>query len=625
MYRILLFYFLLFSFNGISSKGVFETPLIDSVEISREIEELKYLNRKAESSSDADTIIYYSRKAIEYAEEHDLSASRSLLALGDGYLQSGNHTMALECFTQAANNYDEENNAIGLATAYNYISNLYSAQQNYDNSITYLQKAINVYQTLNDSKRLADSEHNLAYAYYEIEKYDSALIIFSEAKEKYKELGNEFEMAYCIGNSGLVYLSQSKVLEAEDNLLEAIQILDSYGDEYAVIDFMVAYSKVLQLKGELRKAISYASRSYNLAIENNISEYRRDAAYRLSQLYEETKQLDSAYHYLELYYATRDSIKNLQTIQQMADLRTEFEVNQKQLEVERLTKRKTIQLIIISALTIIVILACCLIVSYRRNLKRAREFTLALEKRREQLESQRKELEELNKIKDKFFSIISHDLRSPINSLGGISFMIKESVENENYSLLWEVVDYIDKTTFSLSSLLDNLLNWAMFQQGKMDFVQDKIEMKPLVNEVVSLFSTFIISKNIQLKLKVKDDVFVYGEKNSIMTILRNLMSNSIKFTEKDKGISISCKKEKPGWVKLELEDQGVGIPKEKLDNLFRVGKNKSTLGTEKEKGLGLGLNLVYEFVTLNEGEIKVDSEVGVGTKFTILLKEFNK
>jgi tetratricopeptide (TPR) repeat protein len=437
----------------------------DSLIQDNKLNNLKYLNRKAENSSDADTIIFYGNKALQFAEENELSISRSLLALGDGFLQSGNHIKALECFTRAANAYEAENKPIGMATAFNYISNVYSAQQNYNNSISYLRRAINIYQDLDDTKRLADSKHNLAYAYYELEKYDTALIVFSEAKEKYEELGNEYEMAYCIGNSGLVLLKQKKFEEAENNFLEAIQILRKYNDEYAIIDFMVGYAKVLKHKKEFKKAINFALQSYKLAQKNNISDYKRDASYCLSELYKFSNKYDSAIYYLEIHYAVRDSIKNLQSIQQMADLRTEFEVSQKQLEVDSLNKRKTIQLIIISALIIIIILAGILISVYRKNLKRVRKFTAVLNERKNQLEKQRKELEELNGIKDKFFSIISHDLRSPINSLGGISFMIRESIENDSPNLLWKVVDYIDKTTFSLSSLLDNLLNWAMFNK----------------------------------------------------------------------------------------------------------------------------------------------------------------
>jgi signal transduction histidine kinase len=140
----------------------------------------------------------------------------------------------------------------------------------------------------------------------------------------------------------------------------------------------------------------------------------------------------------------------------------------------------------------------------------------------------------------------------------------------------------------------------------------------------VSLFSTFVLAKNIKLKIRVDEDIFVSGEKNSLLTIIRNLMSNAIKFTEKDKEISIICNNEEHEMVKLVVEDQGVGIPEEKLKNLFKIGNSKSTLGTEKEKGLGLGLNLVYEFVMLNEGKINVESKVGKGTKFSIYLKKSN-
>ncbi len=588
-------------------------------------QELNVLHQKAEQSSNADTILFYSKKALDIAKAHNFDISRTLLLMGDGYLQLGELSTALDCFTEAASLYENQDNQIGLATAFSYISTVYNAQHNQDNAILYSKKAIDVFTSINDSTRLTTAIHNLGYMYYTYNQDDSALLFFAKAQEMYEMLKNKIGIAYCIGNSGLVYINQQKCEQAKTNLNTAIEILKGLNDEYAITEYMIAYSKVLQVEGFYEEAIRYAKDSYTLAQVNNISEYKRDAAYRLAKLYEVTQRFDEAYYFLESYYAVRDSIKNLETIQQMADLRTEFEVNQKQIEVDNLTKRKTVQLIIISALLIIIILGCWIIVIYKKNFTRVREFTVVLEKRRKQLEKQRTELSELNSIKDKFFSIISHDLRAPINSLGGISIMIRESIENENYALLWEVVDYIDKTTFSLSSLLENLLNWGMFQQGKLRIEMGKVNVKPLINEVVSLFSTVIISKNIQLKLNVNDNVFILGEKNSLMMILRNLFSNALKFTQKGEIITISTERKQNKKVELIVKDQGVGIPKEKLENIFIISQNKSTYGTEKEKGLGLGLTLVYEFVNLNGGVISVESKVGVGTTFRILFNEPNE
>ncbi len=178
-------------------------------------------------------------------------------------------------------------------------------------------------------------------------QYDSALILFSRTSEIYQRLGYLKQYAYCLGNSGLVYSRQSEFEKAEDYLLRAIEILTKQGDEYAVTQYMIEYAGILQHKGEIKKAITCATKSFGYAKKNSIIEFERDAAYRLAQLYQASGRYDSAYHYQSLYINANDSIKSDENIQKMADLRTEFEVAKKQAEVDVLQKNKLIQLIVI--------------------------------------------------------------------------------------------------------------------------------------------------------------------------------------------------------------------------------------------------------------------------------------
>ena len=577
----------------------------------------------AENSKDADSIIYYGNLAMNIAKKIGRSQARPMILMGDGYLQSGKLPLALKYFTSAANQYRDDNNDIGIATAYTYISEVYINQGNHLNAKSYLKKAIKIFQDEKDSIRLASAFHNLGYEYYRVEEYDSALLLFSKSQRIYHNLDHQEGYAYCLGNSGLVYARQMKFDEAEKYLLDAIKILDGFEDERAVTDFMIEYARVLEQKGKVDDAVRYASKSYQVASKNKIIELKRDAALCLSHLYKSANQYDSAYYFQSLFMSLSDSINNLASIQKMADLRTEFEVAQKQAEVDLLTKEKISQLIVIGALVLIILLAGGLILLYYNSLKRVRKFTGILEERRKMLEHQSTELRNLNDIKDRFFSIISHDLRGPISSLGGISFMIKESLESENKVLLHEIADYIDQTVISLSGLLENLLNWALSQQGQLPLNEEKIDTKKLVNEVVKLFTTVSISKHIRIKLKLKDNLFVRGDNNSIMTIIRNLLSNAFKFTNMGGQIEISSRKHKEGMIEIKISDNGIGIPADKLSWLFQLEKVKSTRGTEKEKGIGLGLTLVHEFVKLNKGDIKVQSIVGKGTSFTLFFLEY--
>jgi two-component system, NtrC family, sensor kinase len=594
------------------------TNLNDVNQLPKKIERYEALCRVAEHATDTDSILKYSDEAIEAAKKYQISPAKALILKGSGFQLSGELSLAVECFTSAAQLYNKDENFIGLATAYTYISDAYISQQNHGNAKSYLKKAIAIFERENDSVRLASALHNLGFEYYRVQQYDSALVLFANSSLVYQKMNYGPENAYCIGNSGLVYSKLNKLAKAEEYLLKAIVVLERHADARAVADFTIEYAYVLQRNGKIKNALQNAQRGLGIASRNNITELKRDAAYRLSQIYKQIQQYDSAFHYLMIYYTYSDSVRNIESIQKTADLRTEFEVAQKQAEVDILEKNKALQRIIILSLGVIILLAGGLIVMIYLSLKRNRKLTCDLEERQKQLEKQSSELSELNHIKDRFFSIISHDLRSPITSLGGISFLIKESLENYDKSLLNQAADYIDQTVISLTGLLENLLNWALSQQGKFPFKEEEVKLESIINEVVNTFSSLTLSKNQHVLLNNEPDLVINADRNSIMTILRNLVSNSLKFTNSGGHISITTKKADNGYAEIIVKDDGIGIPEEKMTELFKFNVDKSSRGTDNEKGIGLGLNLVYEFVSMNKGTIHAESKVGEGTSFIL-------
>ena len=622
-FLILLFVIILFKSNdlsGLSNDDIDSLKSVDYYQSVSDHDKYYLYCHLADISINTDTIIYYSRKARAIAEKNNLNPAQSYVLSGSGYLQSGYPVIALEFFTKAAEYYKESDNKTGLATVYNYIASIYSIQQNFRNFKIYINQAIDLFEEENDSGRLANALQNLGYSYYKENEFDSALIFFEKAKQIYKLINYQTGYAYCIGNTGLVLSKKHNLEEAENLLLKSINILEQYNDDYAIAEFTIEYAYVLQRKKYTTKALEQASFGYQIARQNNIIESVRDAAYRLSDIYKEINRFDSAFFYQSLYITISDSIKNIKSVQRIADIRTEFEIEQKQNEVDILKRKRYTQLFIICSLALILLLAGGLIYVYYKSLTRARKFNLVIEERHKLLERQSNELKELNRIKDKFFSIISHDLRGPISSIGGISILIKESMASDNKALLREITDYIDQTVVSLTGLLENLLNWAQSQQESLNINVEYIEADNLIKQIVKLFSTVALSKNIKIKLDIKGSPVIYGDKNSLMMILRNLLSNAIKFTDSGGEVHISCSKTEKGFIKLIIEDTGIGIQEDKLKTIFDLWIDKSTWGTDKEKGFGLGLNLVNEFVKLNNGKIDVKSNVGEGTTFIILL-----
>ncbi len=233
----------------------------------------------------------------------------------------------------------------------------------------------------------------------------------------------------------------------------------------------------------------------------------------------------------------------------------------------------------------------------------------------EALQTSEQMLREANSAKDKMFSIIGHDLRGPMGAIKQLFDLIVDKPEILDGNLL----TMIRETIGSTYTLLENLLLWASNQRGNVHFDAQNIKMQDIVNENFSLLSSNARNKSVELKSEIGSSVVVFGDKNMITTIIRNLVSNAIKFTPEDGRIILSAKAIDDKF-EICVEDTGIGISEEDIALIFADNKYFTTYGTNNEKGSGLGLNLCKDFVERNGGKIWIESEVGKGSKFKFTL-----
>ena len=226
---------------------------------------------------------------------------------------------------------------------------------------------------------------------------------------------------------------------------------------------------------------------------------------------------------------------------------------------------------------------------------------------------------ELNATKDKFFSIIAHDLRSPFTSIIGFSEYLVEQVKENDYEKVAEFADIILQSSNSAMALLSNLMVWSQLQSGRMVFNPESFDIATLIREVTLLLKGLSEQKSIIIENILPTHAFVLADKEMISTILRNLISNALKFTQTGGRISISTVSKNKELI-VTVSDNGVGISKDRIDKLFNMVESSSTPGTQKEKGTGLGLILCKEFIEKNKGKIWVESEVGIGSSFCFSL-----
>jgi signal transduction histidine kinase len=236
-----------------------------------------------------------------------------------------------------------------------------------------------------------------------------------------------------------------------------------------------------------------------------------------------------------------------------------------------------------------------------------------------QLEEAEEKQKELNAEKDKFFSIIAHDLKSPFAGIMGYTNLLKEDFDDLSKEEIKEFISSLDKLSKNTFKLIENLLDWARLQTGKMKCEPVKLQLYESVLNATSLVSANADRKEIVIINQIDETPYVKADERMLNSILENFLSNAIKFTPRNGSITISSNIVNV-YNEITVADTGIGMRPETLEKIFRIDSNHTTLGTENEKGTGLGVILCKEMIERQGGALKIESEVGVGTKFKFIL-----
>ena len=328
--------------------------------------------------------------SLKYAEELIKLAQKTgnNKFLHSGYFQKGNKKRlfgdleeALDAYIKSAEAARLENNAKGEGNAYGAIADIYSISNNHPNARLYYNKAIAILRESKDSVFLASAILNAGEEFMNSQIYDTAYVYFNESEIIFEKLNYLIGKAYCIGNIGMVYANTGESNLAEKNIKEAIQILEDLEDYYPICVYLISMADIYIEKGDDRKALNYAMRSLALAHQYGLKEQIRDANLKLSELFERSGNTDESYKYYKNYIIYRDSINNIKAVQNMANLRTDFEVSQKQSEVDLLNQQKQNQRIMLISLFIILGLTTIILGTlywYYRTISREKKISESL-------------------------------------------------------------------------------------------------------------------------------------------------------------------------------------------------------------------------------------------------------
>ncbi len=335
---------------------------------------------------------------------------------GNIFLMKGDYSQALKLYFDALNIAEVAELEKKIGASYITIADTYSESGNSDLSTRYYNEGLKVLREANDSVNIATALFNAGDEYYKRDQLDTALSFFEESARIFELLDSDIGQAYNLGNVGLVFAKLGRNDSSEIALNKATKILEEMENFYPITYYNYSLSNIYRDKGDLSKAIAYANSGYLISENVGLNEQLKEGALKLSNLYELKGDPSSAFYFLKLYNAYEDSTSSNTAIQEMAELQRKYELAKKQLEVDILNREKYEQQVIGIALTIVLVMVFIVLVVLYRNNQRKQKLN--------------KELEMINETKDRFFSIISHDLRGPISAFYGISRMIRMKKRN---------------------------------------------------------------------------------------------------------------------------------------------------------------------------------------------------
>lgn len=459
-------------------------------------------------------------------------------------------------------------------------------------------------------------------------KYSEALIKHKQALLISRTIRDKRAEALSLNDIGELYQLMENAEKSLANHLVALEIRQGLNDKRGIAESYNNIGGLYFKQEDTEKAISQAL----IALENGRESQDQEQIFKsyelLSQVYKHREDFKNALTYKELSVAINDFMENERHERQLLETQNRYVIGKKETQIERLealrierenqiaTQKKTKNFLValISLSVVIAVLILFLYISKRRS-------NLVLKAAQREVQQQNLKLQELNGTKDKFFSIISHDLKGPLNSLTSFSHLLIDHTDSLSKDDIQMLARDLDKSVKNLFALLENLLEWSRSQTGNIDFTPEVFDLAEILKLNQNLFESMARSKDITLAVGNNPQCLVQAHKHSINTVVRNLVSNAIKFTNKGGEIKLDLLVEGNGII-VSVTDTGLGMSQQVIDKLFRLDKKYSTNGTANEKGTGLGLILCKDFIEKNGGQMRVKSEPGKGSVFSFSLPQ---
>jgi signal transduction histidine kinase len=497
------------------------------------------------------------------------------------------------------------------------IASLFTILGNKNEAINYYQQSLILSNELKDTFGLAKGKCNLGFLFFKKNQNEKALKLLNQSIELFLKYDKKLWLSFAHCTKGDIFLKEKQLDSALYYYNLSNKTLEPLQDNIRKSDLLLSYSKFYFEKRKYQKSLTYAQKGLKLSKNNKYQIGISNFHEMLYKIYRVKGNNRLALDNFEKHKILSDSISLKDKENELLLLNAKEEFHKEKQEINITTnkvikKQRSYISYILIALFISITFAYYVFTS-KNTIKKLNQ---QLKKKTEILEENELRLQSINENQEKLFSIIGHDLKAPIIALKNILKLIKDgSIKPEEFTpFVPKLYNDVDAMSFTLN----NLIYWGKTQMKGFKIFPKKMDLKTSIDESIKLLSEIANQKNIDIINESTQNSFILADKNHISLIIRNLISNAIKYSKKDDEIILKTN-ELPNHYELIIRDNGVGIPKETLAKINTIESLiESTYGTNNEKGTGIGLKLCYEMIALNGGTIRVNSKIDIGTTFYI-------
>lgn len=522
-------------------------------------------------------------------------------------------------FGYAKKNYDyvsiEKNNR-KMMGALSSLAQIKLASDNPAESIVYLEEALVYAEKSNEREAKEIVLLQLGQAYLNMRKFDKAKEYLTACLALTEDKRESYIAPTAMAHLGQAYYQAGQLEEAKQWLQQALDLLEPNEGTRDLPMIYGIFANIHLTEKQPRLAIAMAEKAFSVAQEMGDNKtWFLEMTNTLYQAHKEVGDYQAALQYYEQYKQLSDTLYNVEKVKaetkQLKDF--EFELEKQQLEAERqqsellLKARARQNGIIAASIGALALLGFGFFWNARRNNRI--------------ISVKNEQLQQLNATKDRIFAIIGHDMRKPALAFRGMTQKINYLLQKQDYPRLTALGNQLEETAYSLNTVTDNLLNWALLQKDIAGYQPQPVVLHQVAEELRAIFAAAARNKNITLSIlsDTPAQQQVFADPLALRTILRNLIDNAIKYTPEGGTVSVTATAEGE-WINIGVQDSGIGIPEAEQKDLFVIRNDKSRPGTAGEKGTGLGLHLAHELAKINKGMLALNTQVATGTRFDLQL-----